>query len=106
MSNRTANATKKSTRKPRTTKATPKPAVKVRPVEALVIPEKTQKSVRVHLDRNKLPKGNGGVQFKEIAAKDGSTVLAQVYLDQSIYALLGAPEYLTIDVKAGSKSGS
>lgn len=105
MSTRTANAAKQSTAKPavrktRTTKATAQPAVKVKPIEALVVPDKTQKSVRVHLTLDQLPKGNGGVRYKEQPAKDGSKVFGQLYIDQPTFALLNKPKAIIVTAQS------
>lgn len=95
MSTRTRNATKKSTPK----QAAAKPAKKVKPIEALSTPDKTQKSVRVHVKLDKLPNGGGGVRFAEVPAKDGSTVLGKVWIDQASFALLDKDETLVIDIR-------
>lgn len=103
MSTRTANATKggkKKTTQPRTAQGKAKTATKVKPIDQLATPDKTQKSVRVHADLDRLPNGNGGVRYAERAAKDGSVVLGKVYIDQASYALLGQPKAITLDIKA------
>lgn len=96
MSNRTANRTRKTAAKTTAKKSAPKAtATKARPVEQLATPDKTQKSVRVRMDLDQLPKGNGGVRFKE---RGDAHALRTAYLGQPEWALLGKPKALVIDI--------
>lgn len=95
MSTRTSNAAKKST-----AKGNAKTATKVKPIEALATPEKTQKSIRVYADLDQLPNGKGGVRFAEEAAKDGSVVLGKVYIGQPSFALLDKSKRVRITIEA------
>lgn len=57
------------------------------------------KSVQVHATMVKAPAGNGGFRFSEVAAKDGSKVLGDFYVNQEGYRELGSPLEIVVSIK-------
>lgn len=60
----------------------------------------TPKTTKVTFDLERLPKGNGGVRFKERVKGNATPLLNVVYVSQEWYKANGEPESVTLTLSA------